>query len=226
MTRIITIANEKGGVGKTTTAVALTAAIAEISGRALLADADPQASSADLARAYGDAFGADYTQVSAADVGQLHRQRQAGEYDTIVIDAPGRLDVMAPMLGLADMVLIPCPPEYAAIKPTLRTANLAAAHGTPYLIVATMVDKTRGAGPLEQLWAMLDREGQPRARTFIARRVAWQESQLQGVPITTYHGHGWRDALADLRKLQAETLLWLDRITKDSDRWHDVVSAT
>ena len=69
MGRIIAIVNQKGGVGKTTTAVNLTASLAEAGKRVLLCDFDPQAN-------------------ATSGLGVDKRRLQRSVYDVIINDEP------------------------------------------------------------------------------------------------------------------------------------------
>jgi chromosome partitioning protein len=67
--RIIAIANQKGGVGKSTTAVSLGAALADIGYRVLVVDLDPQGN-------------------ASTGMGIRHEAREVTVYDVIVAEAP------------------------------------------------------------------------------------------------------------------------------------------
>lgn len=99
MTRIYAFANQKGGVGKTTTAVNLGAALAEIGRHVLLVDADPQANAT-------SSLGLDPTALTASLYDALIRKRSLPE--VVVPTAHGGLEMApsAPALAGAEVELV------------------------------------------------------------------------------------------------------------------------
>lgn len=143
MTRILTIANQKGGVGKTTTCVNLAASLAAMKQRVLLIDLDPQGNATmasgidkyDIHRSVYDVLvhGEPIAQAirstgeSRFDVLPANSDLTAAEVELITIDHRERRlrNALAAVAGQYEYVLIDCPPSL-----NLLTVNaLVAANG-------------------------------------------------------------------------------------------------
>jgi chromosome partitioning protein len=140
MTRILAIANQKGGVGKTTTCVNLAASLAATQRRVLLVDLDPQGnatmgcgidkmnletSACDVL--LGDATAAD-TIVSAPEgnFAVLPGNEDLTLAEVKLLQEIGRemrlRKALAPVAGLYDFVLIDCPPSINMLTVNALTA--------------------------------------------------------------------------------------------------------
>ncbi len=180
---VITIAQQKGGAGKTTLAVQLGVAWAVAGRRVAMLDIDPQASLfawfGQRRRRGGDEQGELVVQgLSGWRLGtELRRFR--GEFEIVLVDSPPHAETEArAAIREADLTLVPCQPNALDVWATAPTLELAQREGTRALLVLNRVPaRGRAADAIRD---EIRRNGWPLAVASLGNRQAFAASVGEG----------------------------------------------
>lgn len=213
MTQVIALANQKGGVGKTTVTVNLARAMQLAGQRVLIVDSDPQGSARDWLQASQN-HGHDMPVVVGVDRPVLEQsiQKLRGTFDAILIDGAAKLqDMTISAIKAADVVLIPVQPSVLDIWAAgdlvgLIKARQAVMEGKPQaaFLVSRQIGGTRLAQDANAALAEL---GLPVLAGRTTQRVIYAECISMGSTVLDLepNGSAASEIIAILREIQALT---------------------
>lgn len=225
MSTIITVAAQKGGVGKSALSTAIAASIRRRGVPTLLVDADPQGSSIhwiSLRGRHGRHLRSDVDAgtpdiVRARTSGELirhldaYRLRHRHGDPVIVIDTPPRVDGSVPAaIRVADLAIVPCGPselDRASVVETLELADQL--DRTAVVLLArvlpdrTLLDGTVVVSPgTRRARELLEADGATVADQTLTERVVWKAASAVGLTVAEHSRH--TPAARELEALVAE----------------------
>jgi len=204
---ILTVANLKGGAGKTTSAAHLVHTLAELGRRSLAVDADPQGS---LLK-WQELGGWPVPAVGLPSA-SLHRDLPGivgAQFDAVVIDTPGTAQgrsITLSAIRAATHVLVPCAPTPVEFQRLAELAGLIAdatdlrPDGQPPAVAVLLCRVVPGASSTAAYREAMRADGWPVLRPVIGRLERY--AQAFGDPITGALATGYGDALTELLDLE------------------------
>jgi chromosome partitioning protein len=212
--RVIAVAVQKGGTGKTTLVASLAVAAAQAGERVTAFDADPQGSLSAWGRlrAGGEPVVDLLRPWEFAQFAPILDQLAEQGRTLAVIDTPGAsIGGVAALLRLADLVVVPIRPSRLDLMAALPTIEVLASQGMRDRLALVLNQCPPPPSPRTSLYAaQLDGLG-VMAEPAILQRVDHQDAIALGRGVTEHAPHGF--AAAEMRALWA----WIDRRVRPAE---------
>ncbi|WP_259172233.1 ParA family protein [Tsukamurella ocularis] len=204
--RVYTVLNQKGGVGKSTIAMNGAAVTSnalygdEENSPVLVASTDPQGSAIWWAARSAELGALPFHITKIDDPEQLRQLPSYDQFKRIWIDTPGWIGA-APSsssddfgrraideaLSITDMAVVPITTEPLSFDPTARTIDsLLLPRGIPFRVVINDFDPRDGELDLERTIDFIDSHGWPRAKTIIRHYKVHVRAAALGQVVTEY----------------------------------------
>lgn len=187
--KIITVAQQKGGAGKTTVVAQLATVFAAQKKNVALVDIDPQASLtswfAERKRTLGEDNKLLLTSVGGWRLkNELDRLQR--DFDVILVDAPPHAQTEANIaIRYADLLVIPVQPSPMDVWATSPTFKQAKKEKTDAIVLLNRIPP-RGK-LLEKIKSMLEEDERPMLQTTLGNRVAFAASMIDGLGVIESH---------------------------------------
>jgi chromosome partitioning protein len=187
---ILAIINQKGGVGKTTTAVNLGAALALSGAQVQLLDLDPQGSLSTFSDLPENmpVYAPDTNRLEA-ELRQLRSvdERRPGSYT--LLDCPPTLGAECALaLSVADLAIAPTPPKYLdmhGLSQLMETVEAARDRGNPGLLLRILITLKAARGALHRDFeaAARDAFGPMIYETTIPQAMVFERAAVAHAPV-------------------------------------------